>query len=51
MALGSWAPFKELSNIVNVAVVLKQQDAYFSLEKTLKKHKPDFIALLKNPVS
>ena len=50
MSGGIWAPFKELASVVNQAVLKKQPDAFYSLEAILKKHKPDFISLLKNPV-
>jgi len=51
MAGGMWAPFKELVGVINAAVLNKDPNAYYSLEAELKKHKPDFISLLKNPVS
>ena len=47
---GVWLPFKELANIVTSAILHKQSDSYYTLEATLKKHKPDFISLLQNPV-
>ena len=50
MSSGIWAPFKELASVVNAAILKKQPDAFYSLEAILKKHKPDFISLLKNPV-
>lgn len=50
MASGVWAPFKELSTVVNDAIAQKQPEAYYKLNDVLKKHKPDFISLLKNPV-
>ena len=46
-----WVPFKELASVVNAAVLMKQPDVHYKLEATLKKHKPDFISLLQNPVS
>lgn len=46
-----WGPFKELVRVVNAAILSKDPNAYYSLEAELKKHKPDFISLLKNPVS
>lgn len=46
-----WAPFKELGRVVNAAILKKDPNAYYNLETELKKHKPDFLSLLKNPVS
>ena len=51
MAGGIWAPFKEVVRVVNDAILRKEPSAYYKLETELKKHKPDFISLLKNPVS
>lgn len=45
-----WGPFKELEQTVQAAIHRKLPDAIHDLEIALKKHKPDFIALLKNPV-
>lgn len=45
-----WGPFKELEQTVQAAILRKLPDAIHDLEIALKKHKPDFIALLKNPV-
>lgn len=50
MSGGIWAPYKELASVVNQAILKKQPDAFYSLEAILKKHKTDFISLLKNPV-
>ena len=50
MSGGIWAPYKELASVVNHAILKKQPDAFYSLEAILKKHKTDFISLLKNPV-
>lgn len=50
MSSGLWAAYKELANVVNQAILKKQPDAFYSLEAILKKHKPDFISLLQNPV-
>ena len=47
---GVWLPFKELASVVTSAVLYKQSDFYYTLEAVLKKHKPDFISLLQNPV-
>ncbi|XP_062604464.1 nuclear pore complex protein Nup205-like [Saccostrea cucullata] len=44
-----WGPFKELEQTVHTAIHRKIPDAIHDLEIALKKHKPDFIALLKNP--
>jgi nuclear pore complex protein Nup205 len=35
---------------VDAAIRKKQLDAVHDLEVALKRHKPDFISLLKNPV-
>ena len=51
MAGGIWAPFKEVVRVVNDAILRKEPSAYYKLEAELKRHKPDFISLLKNPVS
>ena len=48
---GVWAPFKELERVVHSAISQKQPEAYYHLENILKKHKPDFVSLLQNPVS
>lgn len=50
MSGGVWAPYKELASTVNAAILGKEPDAYYALEAMLKKHKPDFISLLNNPV-
>lgn len=50
MSAGVWAPFKELAFVVNTAIAQRQSDAFYSLEAILKKHKPDFLSLLRNPV-
>ena len=47
---GVWLPFKELASVVTSAILHKQSDSYYTLEAILKKHKPDFISLLQNPV-
>lgn len=51
MAGGMWAPFKEVVRVVNDAILRKEPSAFYKLESELKKHKPDFLSLLKNPVS
>lgn len=48
---GSWGPVKELALVVNNAVHRRLPGAYHDLEIALKKHKPEFLSLLKNPVS
>lgn len=50
MAGGIWAPFKEVVRVVNDAILRKEPNAYYKLESELKKHKPDFLSLLQNPV-
>ena len=45
-----WGPYKELERTVEAAIRKKQLDAVHDLEVALKRHKPDFISLLKNPV-
>nr|XP_022287742.1 nuclear pore complex protein Nup205-like isoform X2 [Crassostrea virginica] len=44
-----WGPFKELEQTVQAAIHRKIPYAVHDLEIALKKHQPDFIALLKNP--
>ncbi|KAJ8314739.1 hypothetical protein KUTeg_006889 [Tegillarca granosa] len=44
-----WGPFKELEQTVETAIRKKMPDAIHDLEVALKRHKPDFISLLKNP--
>jgi len=46
-----WGPLKELERTINAAIHKKKPDAVHDLEVLLKLHKPDFISLLKNPVS
>ncbi|XP_048578619.1 nuclear pore complex protein Nup205 isoform X2 [Nematostella vectensis] len=46
---GIWKPYKELLAIVERAVTRKSPECHHDLEVALKKFKPDFIALLKNP--
>ena len=48
---GIWKPYKELLSIVERAVYRKRSEFFHDLEVALKKFKPDFISLLKNPVS
>ncbi|XP_033102050.1 nuclear pore complex protein Nup205-like isoform X2 [Anneissia japonica] len=44
-----WSPYKELCNTVDTAITQKTPDSYYDLEVALRKYKPDFISLLKNP--
>ena len=46
-----WSSFKELNRTVELAIQRRQQDAIQDLEVVLRKHKPDFVSLLQNPVS
>ena len=47
----SWTPIKSLASIVEAAVLKKRPGMKYDLEVALRKHKPHFVALLKNPVS
>lgn len=49
--LGIWRPYKDLLEIVERAVYRKRPEYQHDLEVALKKFKPDFLNLLKNPVS
>ena len=51
IAARMWSPYKELYHVVDSAICRKQADAIQELEIVLRKHKPDFISLLQNPVS
>ena len=44
-----WTPLKDLANIVEAAVLKNQPGILSDLEISLKKYKPTFIGLLKNP--
>ncbi|XP_055955132.1 nuclear pore complex protein Nup205 [Patella vulgata] len=44
-----WGPFRSLYDTVDAAVFRKQPGAAYDLEVALRKHKPDFISLLKKP--
>ena len=44
-----WIPLKDLAAIVEAAVLKGQAGILTDLEAVLKKHKPTFIGLLKNP--
>ena len=48
-SLSPWAPMKALSALVEAAVLNKRPGLRHDLETALKRHKPHFIALLKNP--
>ncbi len=48
--LSPWAPMKALSSLVEAAVLHKRPGLRHDLEVALRKHKPQFIGLLKNPV-
>ncbi|XP_052238220.1 nuclear pore complex protein Nup205-like isoform X2 [Dreissena polymorpha] len=43
-----WSPFKDLQVVVEAAIHKRQTDAVHDLEVMLKKHKTDFLSLLKN---
>ncbi|XP_052809828.1 nuclear pore complex protein Nup205-like [Mya arenaria] len=43
-----WSPFKDLQAVVESAIHRRQTDAVHDLEVMLKKHKTDFLSLLKN---
>ncbi|XP_053318181.1 nuclear pore complex protein Nup205 [Spea bombifrons] len=44
-----WGPYKDLWHTVDNALLRRQPDAIQLLDLVLKKHKPDFISLFKNP--
>ncbi|XP_035229992.1 nuclear pore complex protein Nup205-like [Stegodyphus dumicola] len=44
-----WAPYKGLFNTIYSAIAQKDPGACQEIEVVLKRHKPDFICLLKNP--
>lgn len=46
-----WGPLKELWEIVEGAVWRRQPESVHLLDVQLKKHKPYFLSLFKNPVS
>ena len=46
-----WTPYKELQVVVDAAIQKKQPDAIHDLEIMLRKHKADFLSLLKTLVS
>lgn len=45
-----WGPLKELWETVDGAVLRKQPESVHLLDLQLKKHKPHFLSLFKNPV-
>ncbi|CAG5133814.1 unnamed protein product [Candidula unifasciata] len=49
LAASVWAPFRELNDTVEAAVTRRQPGIVHDLEIALRKHKPDFISLLKKP--
>lgn len=50
ISVGAWRPYKELLSIVEKAVYRKRPEVFHELDVALKKYKPDFLSLLKNPV-
>ena len=50
MFLGTWRPYKELLSVVEKAVYRKRPEVFHEFDVALKKYKPDFLSLLKNPV-
>ena len=46
-----WAPFRALLDVVNAAICKREPGSIHDRELALLKHKPDFISLLKTPVS
>ncbi|XP_077999885.1 nuclear pore complex protein Nup205-like [Glandiceps talaboti] len=49
LASSLWRNYKDLRHTVEEAIGHRQPEAYHDLEVALKKYKPDFISLLKNP--
>ena len=45
-----WSPFKDLQDVVESAIHRHQTEAVHDLEVMLKRHKTDFLSLLKNNV-
>jgi nuclear pore complex protein Nup205 len=45
-----WSVYKEISNTVDAAIYKQEPEAVHDLEAVLRRHKPDFLSLLKNPV-
>ena len=48
---GVWSPFVELLRLVNAVLVHKDVGQLPELETALRRHKTNFINLLRNPVS
>ena len=46
-----WTPYRALYDVVVAAVFKHQPGSVHDLEMALRKHKPDFISLLKTPVT
>lgn len=46
-----WAPYRALQDVVNAAIHKREAGSIHDLELALRRHKPDFISLLKVPVS
>ncbi|KAL8613661.1 hypothetical protein ACOMHN_029753 [Nucella lapillus] len=44
-----WAPFRALLDVVNCAIHKREPGSVHDLELALRKHKPDFVSLLKTP--
>ncbi|XP_046581767.1 nuclear pore complex protein Nup205-like [Haliotis rubra] len=44
-----WGPFKALYDVVDAAIYKRRPNSIHDLELALRKHKPDFISLLKTP--
>ncbi|CAG2064678.1 unnamed protein product, partial [Timema podura] len=45
-----WTPFKELQSVVDAVLAKPAPGALTQLKQVLRKHKQNFITLLKNPV-
>lgn len=50
MAAERWAPYRELLSSVQ-DIVLQRNDRFHHFKSLLQKHKPDFLNILRNPVS
>ncbi|KAJ6656378.1 hypothetical protein lerEdw1_003881 [Lerista edwardsae] len=48
-AASLWGPYKDIWQAVGNAIWKKQPEAIHLLDQILKKHKPDFISLFRNP--
>ena len=46
-----WTQLKGLNNLVEATISKKNLEGLVNLEAALKKHRPDFTDLLRNPVS